>query len=187
MDFTRPFPPPPPSLAILPPGQRSALQSARSRDLRRGWLALALLALPLVLVPGATATALWDRYPTDAEVAVTVGLFMYGVLLGIPVLLGVSLEAFRMARIRRHELATGVPFVPPRPRQAGRVALVVHTILLVGHDMQMAAGAVPRCARGDAPWWLIGYIPLLVFANFSVVMAWRDAVRRRRDSAGALA
>ena len=140
---------------------------APRRNPRRGWLALA--AIPLTIVPAFVAGFLFDP-STDLGVIVTVLFAMYGILLGIPVLLSIAIESFRGPRISAGGASTS------------RTALVVHTILLVAHDLSLFYGGVDRCRRGDVPYWLIGYVPLLVIANVKIFHAWRKpSLTRERE------
>jgi hypothetical protein len=133
-------------------------------ETQRGWLALA--CIPLCIVPALAAAALFGRQ-SDFAVAVTVILGMYGILLGIPVLLGVAIDAFRGPRM-------------PRPRS--RTALGVHTILIVAHDVTILLGGIQRCSRGDFPYWLIGYIPLLLYVNVLMFGQWRKLALAREGA-----
>lgn len=116
---------------------------------------------PLCIVPVLAAAALLDPTHSDAGAVVTIALGMYGILLGIPVLLGVAIDAFRGRRTRA-------------PRPPSRLAFGVHSVLLIAHDLSILFGGIERCSRGDYPYWLIGYIPLLLFANVVFFARWRQ-------------
>lgn len=132
---------------------------------RRGWLALA--AIPLTVVPMFVAAALLDVKHSDVAIIVTVVIGMYGILLGIPVLLSIAIDSFRRPRV---------------PRPASRTSLVVHTLLLIAHDASVIFGGIQRCSRGDYPYWLIGYIPFLLFLNFRVFAYWHQLSLKREGA-----
>ena len=110
--------------------------------------------------------------PTPILVTALV-LMMYGILLGIPLLLGTAIDAFRAARRVRRFAEDGIAFDPPQPPAEAPFRRVVLWSLVIMHDLVFVYGGWRACQRESFPWWILGFAPLLVGANLMTIRDWR--------------
>ena len=143
---------------------------ARVRRLRiQGWMSIA--AMPLCLLPAAVLGMLPPNVPTAVFVTALV-VMIYALLLGIPLLLGTAIDALRVARRLRRYAEDGIAFERPAPAPEAPFKRVLLWVLVILHDLVFAYGGWRGCQSESFPWWLVGFLPLIIGANLMMIRDW---------------